>query len=295
VADLVMYASSIGVPMDDLLFDEPQEQQRDQEAPQHGERKSTKVSINLQKGSIHRLPNARHTVSRRGEVRGIDELMASFVPTRASSSADAVDDLEWAGFLSDNDIEYGKGDGLPTTTNINHKNDSVISINPLVTASGARLGSVHVEAVLDRIESAVETSRPSSCEKVAESDSYQLRSVWRTSVIPPRQSTCQQSSVRQQRRDVSLADPAKIMATHEEEEEAGEEVAGPLVVEDSRNDQREIWEENLVSRPYVHAMPQDHLETWGLLYCGGRTPLLEALVKESKDLNIPLHEEAFDW
>lgn len=58
---------------------------------------------------------------------------------------------------------------------------------------------------------------------------------------------------------------------------------------------RGIWEEDPEARPYVHAMPTDHLETWGLLYCGGRNTLLEALVKESKDLNIPLHEEAFDW
>jgi len=37
------------------------------------------------------------------------------------------------------------------------------------------------------------------------------------------------------------------------------------------------------------------LEHWGLMYCGSRNPLLTALIKESKALNIPLHEEAFDW
>ena len=33
----------------------------------------------------------------------------------------------------------------------------------------------------------------------------------------------------------------------------------------------------------------------GLFFCGGRNKLLKCLVKESKDLGIALHEEAFDW
>ena len=57
-----------------------------------------------------------------------------------------------------------------------------------------------------------------------------------------------------------------------------------------------VWNKKEDSRHYVKkVMTKDHLETWGLLFCGGRNVLLEHLVKESKDLNIPLHEEAFDW
>lgn len=56
-----------------------------------------------------------------------------------------------------------------------------------------------------------------------------------------------------------------------------------------------VWEHNAETRPYVQAMLEDQLSTWGLLYCGGRNKLLESLRKESKKLNIPLHEEAFDW
>jgi hypothetical protein len=56
-----------------------------------------------------------------------------------------------------------------------------------------------------------------------------------------------------------------------------------------------IWKEDLSARPYVHAMADKNLETWAFFYCGGRNPLLEALVEESNDLNIPLHQEAFDW
>jgi hypothetical protein len=56
-----------------------------------------------------------------------------------------------------------------------------------------------------------------------------------------------------------------------------------------------IWKEDKSARPYVHSMPDKNIETWAFFYCGGRNPLLEALVKESEDLSIPLHEEAFDW
>jgi len=58
----------------------------------------------------------------------------------------------------------------------------------------------------------------------------------------------------------------------------------------------EVWEEDKDARTYVESkIPQTRLETWGLLYCGGRNPLLHNLVQTSKDLKIPLHEEAFDW
>lgn len=60
--------------------------------------------------------------------------------------------------------------------------------------------------------------------------------------------------------------------------------------------QPKVWEENEDARAYVESgIPKNRHEAWGLLYCGGRNPLLTNLVKESKDLNIPLHEEAFDW
>jgi len=60
-----------------------------------------------------------------------------------------------------------------------------------------------------------------------------------------------------------------------------------------------VWKEKVggtTPRQYVKStMAEDRKETWGLLFCGGRNKLLENLVKESKDLRIPLHEEAFDW
>jgi ferredoxin-NADP reductase len=56
-----------------------------------------------------------------------------------------------------------------------------------------------------------------------------------------------------------------------------------------------IWEEDPESRQYVQSMSDDHLERWGLMYCGARNKLLETLIKESKDLNISFHDEAFDW
>lgn len=56
-----------------------------------------------------------------------------------------------------------------------------------------------------------------------------------------------------------------------------------------------IWEADPEARPYVKGIAEDDIETYGLLYCGGRNKLLEALVQESNDLKIPLHTEAFDW
>mmetsp|Transcript_40884 Transcript_40884/g.45681 ORF Transcript_40884/g.45681 Transcript_40884/m.45681 type:complete len:114 (-) Transcript_40884:157-498(-) len=57
-----------------------------------------------------------------------------------------------------------------------------------------------------------------------------------------------------------------------------------------------VWEEKVDTRHYIKTiMAKDHLETWGLLFCGGRNKLLDNLINESKDLGIPLHQEAFDW
>jgi predicted ferric reductase len=56
-----------------------------------------------------------------------------------------------------------------------------------------------------------------------------------------------------------------------------------------------VWKEKSDAKRYVKSMADDDLETWGLLYCGGRSKLLDYLVQESKDLGLPLHQEAFDW
>lgn len=85
-----------------------------------------------------------------------------------------------------------------------------------------------------------------------------------------------------------LADQLENVAQYDEEQATAG--VGNSVISTGR-----IWEENKSARPYVHSMPDTKLETWAFFYCGGRNPLLEALVKESKDLSIPLHEEAFDW
>lgn len=59
--------------------------------------------------------------------------------------------------------------------------------------------------------------------------------------------------------------------------------------------QLRVWEEDKSSKDYIKSMPSSSLKRWGFLYCGGRNPVLGSLIKESKDLGIPLHEEAFDW
>jgi len=60
--------------------------------------------------------------------------------------------------------------------------------------------------------------------------------------------------------------------------------------------QPEVWEEDKIARDFVDTQLSDALrETWGLMYCGARNPLLEHLSHESKNIGIPLHEEAFDW
>ena len=60
--------------------------------------------------------------------------------------------------------------------------------------------------------------------------------------------------------------------------------------------QPEVWEENEIARAFAENQLSDaRRETWGLMYCGARNPLLEHLSHQSKNLHIPLHEEAFDW
>jgi len=57
----------------------------------------------------------------------------------------------------------------------------------------------------------------------------------------------------------------------------------------------EVWKEKPDTKEYVKSMPEDRFETWGMTYCGGRSRLLEALVKEKKRYGLPLQEEVFDW
>lgn len=64
--------------------------------------------------------------------------------------------------------------------------------------------------------------------------------------------------------------------------------------------EEKLWGKNYqhteTSRQYVkYEMPDENLERWGLMYCGSRNLLLGSLIEESKTLNLPLHEEAFDW
>jgi predicted ferric reductase len=71
---------------------------------------------------------------------------------------------------------------------------------------------------------------------------------------------------------------------------------------DTLHDNDELWDEINKPRPIETSaqfvktgMSNEKLEHWGFMYCGSRNPLLDSLVKESKTLKIPLHEEAFDW
>jgi len=57
-----------------------------------------------------------------------------------------------------------------------------------------------------------------------------------------------------------------------------------------------IWEENTDARDFVeNNFPKARRDTWGMLYCGARNPVLQTLKHESNKLRIPLHEEVFDW
>ena len=65
-----------------------------------------------------------------------------------------------------------------------------------------------------------------------------------------------------------------------------------------------IWEDDAESFPYLKQRMKDNAdddalgylrESWGLMYCGARNKLLSICQEVSKELNIPLHQEAFDW
>ena len=37
------------------------------------------------------------------------------------------------------------------------------------------------------------------------------------------------------------------------------------------------------------------LQTWGVMYCGGKNKLLESLTTVTRQIGLDLHEESFDW
>lgn len=56
------------------------------------------------------------------------------------------------------------------------------------------------------------------------------------------------------------------------------------------------WEEHLGAASYVKNLdPQLVKSTWGIMYCGGKNPLLKSLEKVSKEVGIKLHSESFEW
>jgi hypothetical protein len=101
--------------------------------------------------------------------------------------------------------------------------------------------------------------------------------------------------------------PSLDLETLDEDDQLWDEVNKPRPVENAasqRNLQTRASVEILPSsrnlggessKQYTGNMTNEKLERWGFMYCGSRNPLLTSLVKESKKLGIPLHEEAFDW
>lgn len=55
------------------------------------------------------------------------------------------------------------------------------------------------------------------------------------------------------------------------------------------------WEYNQEAEEYVKKMGENELSTWGVLYCGGKSPLFRALQKAARKANIEMHEESFEW
>ncbi len=57
-----------------------------------------------------------------------------------------------------------------------------------------------------------------------------------------------------------------------------------------------VWEANPRAKEYLeNHFPEKRRDTWGLMYCGGRNPILEKLREESKAMKIRLREEVFEW
>jgi hypothetical protein len=55
------------------------------------------------------------------------------------------------------------------------------------------------------------------------------------------------------------------------------------------------WEYNQEAEDYVKNMGRQALSTWGVLYCGGKTPLEKALRKAARKAKVQMHEESFAW
>lgn len=55
------------------------------------------------------------------------------------------------------------------------------------------------------------------------------------------------------------------------------------------------WEYNQEAEEYVLNMGRQALTTWGVLYCGGKSPLQKALRKASRKAKVQMHEESFAW
>lgn len=68
-----------------------------------------------------------------------------------------------------------------------------------------------------------------------------------------------------------------------------------LVGQNVEDEHLDVWKEREGTIEYVKKMKKRNKDQWGFLYCGGINPLLSALVAESKELGVPLHQEAFNW
>jgi predicted ferric reductase len=312
VAELVQYAALLGLAIPDL--EETNDQRSNNDITK--ERKSNNDSEIASFPLLDAL-----STSKKGDIRGIDEFRTSFM-------ASGMIHPEWVGLLSDDpDIEGGGGGGGGSNkvddSNDNNSNrssgDGSFIYNP---TAGTNTPSTRLDAIIDKIESSrdLEGIDMTAFTASFSEDTYHLHSVWNTNERPRHIDHHHHRSP--DLRNISNIDLHQNHLIeeegHEREDDSSmmmnmmeavpmegmmeavpmeEKVDDTLGGNNNNNNKssKGIWEENVESRPYVHAMSPYHLETWGLLYCGGRNPLLEALVNESKDLNIPLHEEAFDW
>jgi hypothetical protein len=48
-------------------------------------------------------------------------------------------------------------------------------------------------------------------------------------------------------------------------------------------------------RTYVKKMDRDILKRWGMLYCGGKSPLATNAIKAANDFGLEMHTESFAW
>jgi len=82
----------------------------------------------------------------------------------------------------------------------------------------------------------------------------------------------------------------------DEECEESDEESPPMP---SLFDQMEIpfkpWEYNKEAEEFVQKMGEDELKTWGVLYCGGKSPLYKALGRAARKAKVEMHEESFAW